>query len=277
MLKMQRMGKTMVFADEQDPPDLNPMTVSNQNNKLDPWPDNKRAMPNPMTRSAVFAVVKPGHRKWYKKEIIASRSDARIEFTGEQLDQSDCDVWMQALHTAKEQNLGATVNFNRAQFLKAMGRRTGRSDYRWLDNALYRLVDATIRIETKRYRAAFHLLDGYGLDKKTGDYWLSISPKAKAAFDRIDTTHDDWEQRLQIGRGQQLSKWLEDYVCGHEKGRQHTIGIEYLYAWCGVSGRLRKFRSTGLPRALKELGRLGIIEGAKIRKDGKVTWLRPEA
>jgi len=103
------------------------------------------------------------------------------------------------------------------------------------------------------------------------------SQEALAAFDRHDTTHTDWQQRLQIDCRLTLAKWLEDYVCGHARGQQHTIGIEYLYAWCGVSGRLRNFRSTALPRALKELGRQGIIEGARIRKDDKVTWFRPEA
>jgi len=54
------------------------------------------------------------------------------------------------------------------------------------------------------------------------------SQEAKAAFDRNDTTYIDWEQRLQIGRGQ-----------------QHTIGIHYLYEWAGVGGRLRDFRCKG--------------------------------
>jgi len=275
MLKMRRMGKTMVFADEQDPPDLNPMAVSNQNNKLDYWPDKKGPMPNPLTRSPLFAVVKPGYRRWMERKLIASRSGARIEFSGRQLDQADCDVWLQALQTAKRQNLGTTAYFNRSQFLKEMGRKVGGRGYRWLDDALHRLVVATIRVETKRYLSTFGLLDGYDLDKKTGEYWLSISPKAKAAFDRNDTTHVDWQQRLQIGRGQQLAKWLQDYVYGHARGQQHTIGIEKLYQWSGTKGRLRNFRSTGLPRALKELERVGIIEKAEIRKDGMVTWLRP--
>jgi len=181
---------------------------------------------------------------------------------------------LQALHTAKEQNLGTTVNFNRAQFLKAMGRKDGGSSYQWLDDSLHRLVVATIRIETKRYRSTFGLLDGYDLDKKTGEYWLSISPKAKAAFERHDTTHIDWELRLRIARGQQMAKWLQAYVCGHTKGQQHTIGIDYLYEWSGTTGRLRDFRGCNLPKALKELGRLGIIERARIRRDDKVTWFQ---
>jgi len=103
------------------------------------------------------------------------------------------------------------------------------------------------------------------------------SQEALAAFDRHDTTHIDWQQRLQIDYRQTLAKWLQPYVCSHARGQQHTIGIEYLYRWSGTTGRLRKFRSTGLPRALKELERLGIIGKSKIRKDGLVTWFRLEA
>jgi len=279
MLKMEALGKTMVFADSEDAPDLNPMVVSNQNNKLDYWPDKKRTMPNSLTRTAPFAAtrIKTKDRLMVKDVIIPSRSDARIEFTGELLDQADCDVWLQALHLARLQNLGTRVYFTRAQFLKEMGRKVGGRGYRWLGRSLHRLVVATIKIETKRYRSAFHLLDGYDLDKKTGEYWLSISPKAKAAFDRNDTTHIDWQRRLQIGRGQQLAKWLQSYVCGHKRGQQHARGIHYLYEWSGVKGQPKVFKSRDLPKALKELERLGIIERPRIRKDGMVTWFRPEA
>ena len=158
-----------------------------------------------------------------------------------------------------------------------LGRAHSGAAYRWLDDSLYRLVDATISIETKRYRAVFGLIDSYGVDEKTGEYWLSFSPKAKAAFDGRDTTYIDWERRLQIGRGQQLAKWLQNYVCGHKRGRQHTRNLPALYEWSGGVGRLRDFRSTGLPRALKELGRLDVITGGRIRKDDLVTWCRPEA
>ena len=277
MLKMQRMGKTMVFADPENAPDLNPIAVLNQSNKLDPWPDKYRAMPNPMTRSPVFAVIRPGWRQMLDRREIASQSDARIWFSGWQLDQSDCDVWLQSLHLAREQRLGIRVYFNRGEFLRELGRPHGSSGYQWLDDSLYRLVDATVTIETERYRTHFHLLDGYDLDKKTGEYWLSISPKAKAAFDRDYTTYVDLEQRLLIARGQQLAKWLQNYVCGHERGSQHTRNLPSLYEWSGGVGRLRDFRSIGLPRALKELARLDVITGGRVRQDGMVTWFRPEA
>jgi len=277
MLKMQRMGKTMVFAGPENTAYLNPIAGFTQNNKLYPWPDKYRAMPNPLTRSPVFAVIRPGWRQMLDRREIPSQSDARIWFSGWQLDQSDCDVWLQALELAKHKDLGTRVFFNRAQFLRAMGREVGSSDYRWLDNSLYRLVDGTVTIETNLYRTHFHLLDGYDLDKKTGEYWLSISPKAKAAFNCDHTSYVDLERRLLIARGQQLAKWLQNYVCGHERGRQHTRNLPSLYEWSGGVGPIRNFRSIGLPRALKELGRLDVITGGRIRQDGMVTWFRPEA
>jgi len=103
------------------------------------------------------------------------------------------------------------------------------------------------------------------------------SQEVKAAFDRNDTTYIDWQQRLQINPRLPLAKWLETYVCSHTRGSWHTIGTDKLYREANMKGRLRRFRSTGLPRALKELERLGIIARPRIRKDGKVTWFRPEA
>jgi len=246
-------------------------------NKLYPWPDKYRAMPNPLTRSPVFAVIRPGWRQMLDRRRIPSQGDSHIWFSGWQLDQSDCDVWLQALQLAKHKDLGTRVYFNRAQFLKAMGRQTGNMNYRWLDRSLYRLVDGTVTIETERYRTHFHLLDGYRVDEKTGEYWLRISPDAKAAFERDHTSWVDLARRLQIGRGQQLAKWLQHYVCGHEKGEKHTRNLPSLYEWSGGVGRLRDFRSIGLPRALKELGLVGVITGGRVRPDDMVTWFRPEA
>ena len=136
---------------------------------------------------------------------------------------------------------------------------------------------AAVFIKTKRYQSAFHLIDGYDLDEKTGEYWLSISPKAKAAFDCGHTSWVDLERRLQIGRGQQLTKWLQHYVCGHEKGKQHTKNLPDLYEWSGVGGQTKVFKSRDIPAALKGLERLDVITGGCIRPDDMVTWFRPEA
>ena len=272
--ELQAVIKSVSRCNKKDP---DPVEISNQGNRLYPWPDNKRAVPNPLTRSPVFAVIRPGWRQMLDRRKIPSQSDADIWFSGWQLDQSDCDVWLQALELAKHKDLGTRVYFNRAAFLRALGRRVGSSGYQWLDDSLYRLVDATVTIETELYLTHFHLLDGYDLDKKAGDYWLSISPKAKAAFDRDYTTHTDLEQRLLIARGQQLAKWLQNYVCGHKRGLQHTRNLLSLYEWSGVSGPLRNFRSIGLPRALKKLERVGVITGGWVRPDDMVTWFRPWA
>jgi len=152
----------------------------------------------------------------------------------------------------------------------------GRS-YQWLNRALKRLVVATIDIQTARYQAVFSLLGGYKRDEATGEYWISISPEAKKAFDRADTTHIDWELRAQINRRLPLAKWLEDYVRGHARGQRHTIGVDKLYREANIEGRFRNFKSRDLPRTLKELERVRIIEKAEIRRDGMVTWWRPAA
>jgi len=243
--------------------------------KLDYWPDKSRSMPNPLTRCPLFAVLKPGERRWHKDEIIASRGDSRIIYTGEQLDQADCDVWLQALQFSKIQDVGERIHINRAMFLREMGRPTSGSNYQWLDRALHRLVAATIDIHTTRYQRTLGLLDAYRRDKGTGEYWIRISVEALALFDRNATSYIDWNIRKQIGRGQQLAKWLQNYVCGHARGQHHTIGIKSLHEWCGTTGRLRDFEGRALPKAMKEIKRLGIIEKDKIRKDGMVTWLRP--
>jgi len=68
--------------------------------KLNWWPDEKRAMPTLFARSALFAGTQllAKDRLMVKNVVIPSQGDDRIEFTGERLDQSDCDVWLQADH-----------------------------------------------------------------------------------------------------------------------------------------------------------------------------------
>ena len=83
-----------------------------------------RAMPNHIARSSLFAPVAAGRKKIHKDTVLVSRGDAVIKFWGEQLDEAQADVWMQAMHEASKQTLGEPVIINRAEFLRSMGRQT---------------------------------------------------------------------------------------------------------------------------------------------------------
>ena len=44
-----------------------------------------------------------------KGELLAAQRGIEIRFMGMQLDQSDLDVWEQALHLARQQSLGSRI------------------------------------------------------------------------------------------------------------------------------------------------------------------------
>lgn len=241
---------------------------------LPAWPDEMRAMPNHLTRCSLFAAIRPGRRKMMDKVKLASRNDVTLFFTGKKLDQADADVWMQALQLAKHGLLEDRVYINRAEFLRLIGRNGYGRWYDWLHESLRRLSVAFVDIETKRYKMGFNLINDYGLDNETGEYWLTINAKARSLFSGQEYGLIDWNIRKRIRRGQHLAKWLQNYIISHEVGKQHTIDIKLLKAWSGADGRLRDFRNRALPNAFTELEKLGVIKKSQIRPDGKVSWIR---
>lgn len=119
--------------------------------------ESERTIPNIIARSALFGVIKRGSRSYKEKELIASRDDIKIYYTGKTLDQADCTVWMQAL--AFSSMLGQDTPVNRSRFLKSLGKTTGKKDYLWLDACLHRLMTGVVTVYTKKYHLEFHLID----------------------------------------------------------------------------------------------------------------------
>lgn len=239
------------------------------------FPELESAMPNHLARSALFAPIKPGRRKMFDQMTLASRHDVAVRYSGKQLDMADNDVFLQALRVAQGYATGETVTFNRAEFLRELGRCTGKSDYVWLEESFDRLVTGTLYISTRRYKTALHLVDAYAKDEETGEYWLRLNPEILKLFSRQEYGFIDMEARRQIRRGQELAKWLQNYVASHEEGKTHTIDGRSLQQWSGTEGRARDFLTRAMPKALAELERLGLIQNARIRNDGKVTWFKP--
>lgn len=109
-----------------------------------------RLMPNHIARSSLFAPVARGRKKIHKNAELVSRSDATIKFRGEQFDEVQADVWMQAMREAGKKPLGEPVVIFRAVFLRAIGRQTGKYEYDWLDRAMKALSFAMLVIEVEK-------------------------------------------------------------------------------------------------------------------------------
>jgi len=153
------------------------------------WHESVRGMPNHLARSSLFAPIARGERRMHEKSLLASRSDVRIYFWGLQLDEADSDVWLQAVQEARPTPLGTPILINRAAFLRALGRATGKKNYTWLNEAFTRLSLAMLAVETSKYSVGdwkksslLHLVDGFTHDYETGSYALRIDPRIITLF-----------------------------------------------------------------------------------------------
>ena len=228
------------------------------------WPEPKRGTPNVVLRGALFAAVQGKGRRYMDRELLASQRGITIRFTGMQLDQSDLDVWEQALHLARTQALGTKCDFTARGFLKALTRQASGQNLEWLKSSLARLAGAVVEISDGR-RTYFGTLIERGVrDEGTGRYVVEINPDLAAFYGRSQWTQIDWEQR-QLLRSKSLALWLHGFYASH--AAPHALTVEYLHRLSGgQTKQLRKFKQN-LTQALRALEAAGAIRGFTIQDD----------
>jgi hypothetical protein len=86
------------------------------------FPEATRPISNDMARSALFSCVQGGDRLLLHHAALAAIGGVTIEFSGEQLNQDDCDTLMQLVFMARGQPLGAFVMVSAYAVLKGLGR-----------------------------------------------------------------------------------------------------------------------------------------------------------
>ena len=245
-----------------------------------------RAMPNLIARSSLFAPIARGHRTMHNGTVLVSRKDAVLEYSGEQLDEADADIVLQLMYEALQAVPGQPVTINRAAFLRAMGRHTGKSDYMWLHRRMKALTVATLVIETKqangsaKYRIgdtkAFYILSGFDYDANVETYTYTLDQRWKVLFSNREFALIDWNKRLNIGRGQDMAKALQLLVATSSDPVQR-YALDWLKAKMQYGSPLRKFR-VAIKAATDELERLQIISGARFelstRNKEQMVWTK---
>lgn len=245
--------------------------------------DFMRAMPNHIARSSIYAPVAAGKKKMHQGTIMISRGDAVIKFWGEQLDEAQADVWMQAMHEAVKYPLGEPVRIERASFLRTIGRQTGNFEYKWLHRTMHALAFAMLVIEvTKDGKSklaigktrALHMIDSFDYDDDAKTYILRIDPRWCDMYGNREFALIDWEKRLKFGQGQNMAKALQRLVAT-TNDPVHRYELGWLKDKLGYTGRMRDFM-IALKKAILELERLEIIAGGHIGTSTKgkrqVVW-----
>jgi len=197
-----------------------------------------------------------------RRELLASQNGIQIRFTGWQLDQSDLDVWEQALHLARQNPPGTQCDFTAHAFLKAIGRNNGKTQHEWLKDVFARLTGASVEITHENRTYFGSLIEGGVRDELTGRYVINLNPKLSKLY-RAGWTAIDWEQRQQLQR-KPLALWLHGFLASH--AQPYPLRVESLMAWSGSRTKeTRKFKYK-LKKALEELKGVGVINSYKLRE-----------
>ncbi|QHF04339.1 RepB family plasmid replication initiator protein [Pseudomonas asturiensis] len=234
-------------------------------------PQKAAAMPNEWTRTSLFSNFKKGDRRIFKKELIEGRDDCRVRVSGEGLDMYDNDVFLHIVQKAQGVRRGEVVYFERASFLRAIGRGADLSSesYENLQKSMERLFSYTIFFEQGGKGGAFRLIDKLVWDKVSG-YWLAMDPEVISLFARSYLAYIDMDVRLRLKSP--FAKYLQNYVSGHAVG-VHKISWASLMRWSGSVGRPGDFRRRALQPALHELEREGLITEWRV-DESVVSWVR---
>jgi hypothetical protein len=236
------------------------------------WPEPKRGTPNAFLRSALFAAVHGNRRRWMKEEVLGSTKDVLVKYTGEQLTQTDLDVWDTLVHLARQHPLGTECSFTAHGILKALGRNTGKSDHQWLHSTIIRLQACALEINSDGYNYAGPLVSESVRQDDTRAYRLFLNPNLIKLFSENTWTALDWEQRKGLTK-QPLAQALHSFWSTHRfpKG----IRVETLLKLTGTTNKsLRDFRYK-LKIALQILQDMGFLTSWTIDDADVVHVTRP--
>ena len=235
----------------------------------------KHLAPNMCLQSALFGMVRRGRRRYLEKKRIISFSGVAVYFTGGELDQGDLDVFLHAVHLAARQS-GQTagkglVQFSVRGYLKALGKKPGKSGQEWLLNSIRRLSACVVEVHFGDWkRPGFGSMYGGSLiydfyyDSYRREYYLRVNSDLESLFS-MGWTQLQWRQRLQLKTG--LSKWLHGLYSSAEI---YPMRVETLLVLSrSRCGRLSDFRRT-LKRSLDELQAIGTIKSWRIDRHDKV-------
>ena len=223
------------------------------------WGEDYRAAPNAVFRSALFPALHPTrkeNRPFLKNEKIFCVAGLKIIFTGEQFDQSDLDVYLEILNTARSFPLGTPVKFSAYALLKALGLSVGGNDHKRLHEVLIRLCGGVIDITDHNIRYFGSLIEGGFRDEMTLNYEVTINPKFAALFEFGMWSKLNLEKRRALGRNN-TAKALYAYYATHINPAAHNF--ETLANLAGLTNSNKRQTKAALIKAHEAMKEAGIL------------------
>jgi len=181
--------------------------------RLQSWREPYRALPNAVLRSALFAVIGRGQRVRLDGVRIHSQAGNDLTYSGEQLDQSDLDLWAAQLHLLRNHPLDQELHTSIYALLKGLGITDTGPSRASLKHRLLRLSSCELSIRTAScvYEGNLTKTDGLDGNKPLA---LSLSPSIIRLFASDQYTLIHWGVRCMLS-GSPLAQWLHGYYSTH--------------------------------------------------------------
>lgn len=227
----------------------------------------QRAAPNICLRSALFSVVKRGRRKYVKNHPITAQNGYEITFTGDQLDQSDQNVWLAVKHLCFQYPLGVEVAFHATEIFHLLQQKRSSYNYKWLKSSLERMKNCSVGMRYGSVGFLGNMIDWYAWDDDTNELKVILSPKMGPLFADDAYTLLNAPERLLLKR--ELSLWLHGYWSSHKQ--TYPIYAGTLIELCGGDVTENFKINQEIRNALVELEQIGFIKsGWMVNRNGLV-------
>lgn len=218
------------------------------------WPEQTRGTPNSFLRGSLFAAIQGKERSYLKGALLAAQQGIEIRFTGMQLDQSDFDVWEQAVTLAGKHPLGNLCLFKIKGFLRDLDRNDGKSDREWLKDSFRRLAACCVEIKHGPQTYGGSLLE-FWHDEEEDTYKLQLNPRILNLY-QAGWTALNWEVRGKLRR-KPLACWLHGWLSSNAEN--FPTKVETIRNLCGSRDKTLFGFRRNLRAALMILQSEGVI------------------
>lgn len=217
------------------------------------WNERVRCLPNPIARSALFTVSnKP--RRVMKNNLIVSSAGFELLYTGEELRQSDEDVFLQIVHLSRIRPLGDVIEISGYQLLKSLGWSYDSRSYKRLRESIERLKTGNVKIEFSvqgkagYFGSMIRKVAWAGETAGSTKWRIYLEPEIINLFDSDGYSLLPWERRLGL---RDLAKWLLSFYYTHEEPLPYKVTT--IYEMCGSGAKsINHFRAE-LKASLEDL------------------------
>lgn len=221
----------------------------------------KESIPNALIRSSLFGVNRSSSGQIIKKKI-PSLSNYDITYIGEELGQSDCQIFyflMRAYRSGKKRTDGF-VEIKQSDILESLGVSKGGSAYDWLWTHLERLKRAEISVVSDRYKYLGNLVSE--VEKNDANGTIAFVMNNKLASVNGDYTAIDLQRKVSIKS--LIGKWAHDFYSSH--AFTIPMKLDTIKSLTGSKLEKAKFKSQ-LKIAMEEIKNAGVVNSYRFDGD----------